>query len=86
MAIPAVVVPTALQEYFITKCPLLSPVQSYLLSNIPAAIAPYLPGLETDPVWFTKVMVGLEWIKDTPTQTFTIPHSPTELGTLNLPK
>ena len=42
------------------------------LSNIPAEIAPHLPDLDTDPVRFTEVMLGLEWIKDTPTQTFTI--------------
>ena len=58
--------------HFIAKCLALSPVRSCLLSNVPAAIAPHLPCLETDPLHFTEVMLGLEWIKDTPTHTFTI--------------
>ena len=42
------------------------------LDNIPGEIAPHLPDLDTDPVRFTEVMLGLEWIKDTLTQSFII--------------
>ena len=35
-------------------------------------IKPHLPDLEADPLRFTEVVLGQEWIKDTPTQTFII--------------
>ena len=35
-------------------------------------IKPHLPDLEADPVQFTEVVLGLEWINDAPTQTFII--------------
>ena len=49
-----------------------SPVQSCLLRNVPSGIAPHLTDLKTDTLQFTKVMLVLEWIKDTHTQIFTI--------------
>ena len=58
--------------HFIAKCPALSPARSRLLSATPETIKPHLPDLEADPLRFTEVILGLEWIKDTPTQTFII--------------
>ena len=58
--------------HFIAKCPALSPVRSRLLSATPETVKPHLPDLEADPLRFTEVVLGLEWIKDTPTQTFII--------------
>ena len=52
--------------HFIAKCPALSPVRSRLLSE---TIKPHLPDLEADPLRFVEVVLGLELIKDTPTQT-----------------
>ena len=43
-------------------------VRSRLLSATPETIKPHLPNLEADPLRFTEVVLGLEWIKDTPTQ------------------
>ena len=42
-------------------------VRSRLLSATPEKIKPHLPNLEADPLRFTEVVLGLEWIKDTPT-------------------
>ena len=58
--------------HFIAKCPALSSVRSRLLSATPEAIKPHLPDPEVDPRRFTEVILGLEWIKDTPTQLFII--------------
>ena len=58
--------------HFIAKCPALSHVRSRLLSATPETVKPHLPDLEADPLRFTEVVLGLEWIKDTPTQTFII--------------
>ena len=58
--------------HFIAKCPALSPVRSRLLSATPETIKPHLPDLEADPLRFAEVVLGLEWIKDTPTQMFII--------------
>ena len=58
--------------HFIAKCLALSPVRSRLLSATPETIKLHLPDLEADPLRFTEVILGLEWIKDTPTQTFII--------------
>ena len=37
-----------------------------LYSAIPETIKLHLPDLEADPLRFTEVVLGLEWIKDTP--------------------
>ena len=58
--------------HFIAKCPALSPVRSRLFSATPETIKPHLPDPKADPLQFTEVVLGLEWIKDTPTQTFII--------------
>ena len=58
--------------HFIAKCPALSPVRSRLLSATPETVKPHLPDLEADPLRFTEVVLDLEWVKDTPTQTFII--------------
>ena len=42
------------------------------LSATPETIKLHLPDLEADPLRFVEVVLGLEWIKDTPTQTFII--------------
>ena len=57
--------------HFIAKCPALSPVRSHL-SAAPEAIKPHRPDPDADLLRFTEVVLGLEWIKDTPTQTFII--------------
>ena len=58
--------------HFIAKRPALSPVRSRLLNATPETIKPHLPDLEADLLRFTEVVLGLEWIKDTPTQAFII--------------
>ena len=57
--------------HFIAKCPALSPVRSHL-SAAPEAIKPHRPDPDADLLRFTEVVLGLEWIKDTPTETFII--------------
>ena len=65
---------------------------AFLYSAIAETIKLHLPDLEADPLRFTEVVLGLEWIKDTPyflthKERPQLPDSPLRLGPHNqLPK
>ena len=57
-------------EHFITNCHSLDAARVHALESAPPQVRPHLPNPARDPVGFTDVILGIDWIDHRPTQLF----------------
>ena len=57
-------------EHFITNCHSLDAARNFALELAPPQVCPHLPNPARDPVVFSDVILGIDWIDHRPTQLF----------------
>ena len=57
-------------EHFITNCHSLDAARNFALELAPPQVCPHLPNPARDPVGFSDVILGIDWIDHRPTQLF----------------